>query len=60
MFYGAYTRDGDRMVEGLEALEKHGDSWLSQLQDPLFDPARDNPRFKALLKRLRYPESMWR
>jgi len=57
---GIYTRNGDGIVDALEALEKRGDSWLGQLQDPLFDPARDNPRFKALLKRLRYPESMWR
>jgi Flp pilus assembly protein TadD len=59
-FRGIYTRDGDEIVEALEVIEKNGGSWLAQLQDPLLDPARDNPRFKAVLKRLRYPESMWK
>ena len=59
-FRGIYTRDGDGIVDALEIIEKGGDAWLGQLQDPLLDPARDNPRFKALLKRLRYPESMWK
>jgi tetratricopeptide (TPR) repeat protein len=60
MFHGVYTRNADGIVGALETLEKEGDSWLAQLVDPLFDPARDNPRFKALLKRLRYPEAMWK
>jgi serine/threonine-protein kinase len=60
LFHGAYTRNGDRIIDALETLEKTGDSWLAQLQDPLFDPARDNPRFKAQLQRLRYPEAMWK
>jgi TolB-like protein/predicted Ser/Thr protein kinase len=59
-FRGIYTRDGDGIVGALEVIEKGGGSWLGQLQDPLLDPARDNPRFKALLKRLRYPEAMWK
>ena len=44
----------------LEDLEKHGDSWLIQLEDPVYDHLRGQPRFKALLKRIGYPESMWR
>ena len=60
LFHAIYTRSSDGIVGALETLEKGGDSWLAQLVDPLFDPARDNLRFKALLKRLRYPEPMWR
>jgi hypothetical protein len=55
-----YLRDGNQITETVEQMEKDGDPWLAQLQDPLLDPARNNPRFKAVLKRLRYPESMWR
>jgi serine/threonine-protein kinase len=55
-----YLRDGNQITETVEQMEKDGDAWLAQLQDPLLDPARGNPRFKALLKRLRYPEQMWK
>jgi tetratricopeptide (TPR) repeat protein len=55
-----FLRDGDQIAAVVEQMEKDGDAWLAQLQDPMFDPARRNPRFRAVLKRLRYPESMWR
>jgi hypothetical protein len=39
-----------------EAATK-GDSWLFSIKyDPAFDPLRDDPRFKEVLKRLDLPE----
>src|SRR5262249_16136358 len=39
----------------LVRLEQQNDSWLLQLEDPVFDPMRNEPRFQALRKRLLYP-----
>ena len=36
------------------------DSWVFRLQDPIYDSIRRDPRFRAILKRLRYAEAIWR
>jgi tetratricopeptide (TPR) repeat protein len=60
MTHGILMGDHNAALEGLETLEKTGDAFLAQLALPIFHPIRNEPRFKAVLKRLRYPESMWR
>jgi eukaryotic-like serine/threonine-protein kinase len=47
-------------LDELEALEKAGESEMIFLEDPRFDPIRAEPRFKTMLKRVGYPEAMWR
>jgi len=47
-------------LDMLEELERRGDSWMVQLEDPVYDHLRSEPRFKTLLKRFGYPEPMWR
>jgi TolB-like protein/Tfp pilus assembly protein PilF len=46
-------------MDGLEALEETSDSWLVLLGDAVYDPIRQEPRFKALLQRVGYPRWMW-
>jgi len=58
--YGVFLGDSDMALDALEELEKTNDSWLAQLPDGGFRALRQEPRFKALLKRLRYPEAMWK
>ena len=60
MRFGVLLKDNEMALDGLEGLEKTGDSWLAQLADGGFRALRQEPRFKALLKRLRYPEAMWK
>ena len=42
----------------LETARKERDSWLFVLQDPLWDPIRDDPRFRAFLATLNLPEDL--
>jgi hypothetical protein len=60
MSYGVFLNDNDMALNGLEELEKTSVSWLAQLADGGVRALRQEPRFKALLKRLRCPEAMWK
>ena len=55
----ALNRKEEALAE-LQVIEQTNDSWWYQLQDPIYDSIRGDPRFKETLKRLRYPEPMWR
>jgi hypothetical protein len=46
-------------IDRLEELEARQDSWIIILEDPMFDSLRQESRFKALMKRVGYPPSMW-
>ena len=42
----------DKAFEYLDKAYEAYDSWLFQLHDPVWDLLRDDPRFKALLKKM--------
>ncbi len=49
--------DKDDAFKWLEQSYQERSVWLVWLKmDPMLDPLRDDPRFKDLLKRLRFPE----
>jgi TolB-like protein len=44
--------------EWLDTAREERDSWLFQLQDPMWDPIRADPRFRAFLTTLNLPEDV--
>jgi tetratricopeptide (TPR) repeat protein len=44
--------DNDRAFQLLDEAYDMNSSWLFQLNDPMYDPLRDDPRFDQLLQRL--------
>lgn len=49
--------DIDEAFRDLDYVERTNDPWLIQLQDPIYDPIRNHPRFRSLLHRIGYPEA---
>jgi hypothetical protein len=48
--------DADRALTLLEQSAERRAILPIQLRDPRFDPVREHPRFKALMKKMRLPE----
>ena len=55
-----FLPDNRSALDDLEALEQAGENQVVFLEDGKFDSIRAEPRFKAMLKRVGYPEAMWR
>ncbi len=54
--FGGMSEKDKAFAELDKSIELH-DSWFRWAKvEPLFDPLRDDPRFKALLKRMNLPE----
>jgi len=47
----------DEALTWLERAYEARDSWMIQLNDPVFDPIRQDPRFVDLLRRLDLPQA---
>lgn len=49
--------DKDKAFAELDKALAQRDSWIKWIKsDPMFDPLRDDPRFKTILKRMNLPE----
>lgn len=47
--------ENDAAFQWLDKAYNEYDSWMFQLQDPVWDPLRSDPRFQQLLRRLNLP-----
>ncbi|MBI4166883.1 MAG: alpha/beta fold hydrolase [Acidobacteria bacterium] len=47
--------ENEAALDWLDKAYDEYDSWMFQLEDPLWDPLRSHPRFLALLRRLQLP-----
>ena len=47
--------ENEAALDWLDKAYDEYDSWMFQLEDPLWDPLRTHPRFQALLRRMRLP-----
>lgn len=47
--------ENEAALDWLDKAYDEYDSWMFQLEDPLWDPLRTHPRFQALLRRLHLP-----
>lgn len=49
--------DKEKAFAELDIALAQRDSWIKWIKsDPMFDPLRDDPRFKTILKRMNLPE----
>lgn len=53
------TGDHDRAMLYLEEAYERPEMWMMFLDNPPFDPLRDNPRFAALVRKLDLPEDRY-
>jgi TolB-like protein len=56
----AQLRMPDEAMRELETCYRERGATMWLLHDPLFDPIRQDPRFRALMKRVGYPEAAWK
>ena len=47
--------ESEKALDWLDKAYNEYDSWMFQLEDPLWDPLRPHPRFQALLRRMQLP-----
>jgi len=52
----ALLGEKDQAFEWLENAYREYDNWMFQLQDPVWDPLRSDPRFQDLLRRMNFPD----
>lgn len=53
------TGDHERAMLYLEEAYNRPEMWMMFLDDPSFDPLRNNPRFAALIRKLKLPEDRY-
>ena len=52
----AQLGEKDQAFVWLEKAYEEYDSWMFQLQDPVWDPLRADSRFQDLLRRMKLPQ----